>query len=135
MSSRPTARKRLVHRRDLRHDVGAVAILVDHLLQAAHLPLDAAKSLLIAILRVGVDRDRLAIAAVVRAAPARRLASLVVRALFSSSSPSRQCPREVGWFDVGRKRRSRRLFDTTLTELNAIAALASTGLRSRPNAG
>ena len=31
--------------------------------------------------------------------------------------------------------RSRRLFDTTLTELNAIAALASTGLSIRPKAG
>ena len=31
--------------------------------------------------------------------------------------------------------RSRRLFATTLTELNAIAALARMGLSSMPNAG
>ena len=34
-----------------------------------------------------------------------------------------------------RTRRSRRLFATTLTELNAIAALARIGDRSRPDAG
>jgi hypothetical protein len=40
-----------VHRRDLHEDVGAVAVLLDHLLQPAHLALDQPQSADVARLR------------------------------------------------------------------------------------
>src|SRR4029078_11873260 len=52
------AAARFVDCRDLREDVRAISVGFDHLLQSAHLTLDAAQSLQIAILGVGVDRDR-----------------------------------------------------------------------------
>jgi hypothetical protein len=39
------ATERRPHRRDLRDDVDAVALLVDHAREASHLPLDAAQAL------------------------------------------------------------------------------------------
>src|SRR5438045_3611089 len=42
---------------------------------------------------------------------------------------------ELGARHAGVNRRRRRLFDTTLTELNAIAALARIGLRRMPKNG
>src|SRR5690606_15384217 len=125
------AAQRLVHRRDLRHDVRAVAVFLDHALEPADLPLDAAQALQVAVLDVRVHRDR-SPAALVSARDGSRAAAahgdrgirLVVRVLFHHALPG-----------CSRARRSRKLLLTTLTELNAIAALASTGLSSTPNAG
>src|ERR1043166_7681961 len=50
--------QRLVYRSELNHDLGAVTIRLDHLLQTAHLALDAPQSLEIALLDLGVDGDR-----------------------------------------------------------------------------
>ena len=56
--------------------------------------------------------------------------------LFTSpGAPLLKPPCYVALCQANRALRSRRLFPTTLTELNAIAALASMGLRSSPNAG
>jgi len=49
----------LLHGGDLHQDVRAVAVLLDHLLEAAHLPLDPPQALEIAILDPGIDGDRL----------------------------------------------------------------------------
>src|SRR5437879_1445892 len=59
--------ERLLHRRDLHQDVRTVAVLVDHLLETAHLPLDPAQAFLVRVLDRGIDGDRLP----VRSAPAR----------------------------------------------------------------
>ena len=58
----PHTTQRLLHGRDLRQDVGAVAILVDHFLQSTHLPFDASESLEIAIANVGIDADSFSVA-------------------------------------------------------------------------
>src|SRR5690606_11794681 len=127
------AAQRLVHRRDLRHDVRAVAVLLHHALEPADLPLDAAQPLQIAVLDARVHRDGAPAAlvsarGVSRAAAAHgdRRARVVVRVHVLFHHALLGC---------SRARRSRRLLPTTLTELNAIAALASTGLSSTPNAG
>lgn len=52
------APQRLVYRRHLREDVGTIAILFDHLLEAAHLPFDPPQSLEIAAFDVRVDTVR-----------------------------------------------------------------------------
>jgi len=53
----PNRPQRFVHRRDLRHDVGTVAIVVDHLLESADLALDAPQPAHVPRLDVGIDRD------------------------------------------------------------------------------
>src|SRR5256885_9173335 len=40
---------------NLGNDVGAIAVLLDHFLQAAHLALDAAEAVLIGLLQTGID--------------------------------------------------------------------------------
>ncbi len=50
--------ERLVHRRDLRKDVGAIAVLVHHALQAAHLAFDAAEAVAVPLFRIGIDGKR-----------------------------------------------------------------------------
>ena len=107
------AAQRLLHRCDLRDDLRAVAILFDHLLQAADLALDAAQPLEVRVLDFGVDRFRV---------PARRSLG-GGGCLCASVAHDRLTPLR------------RRLFETTLTELNAIAALARIGLSRMPNAG
>src|SRR5205085_110648 len=97
----PDAAQRLLHRRDLRDHVRAVAVLFHHLLQAAHLALDAAQPL-----QVGVLDGRF--------------------------NTLRMC---AMWLHDNCAPRRRRLFETTLTELKAIAALARIGLSRMPNAG
>ena len=52
------AAQRLLHRGDLGDDVGAVAVILDHFLQAADLPFDAAQPLPIAFLERLIDRQR-----------------------------------------------------------------------------
>ncbi len=78
---------------DLRQDVDAVAILLDHPLDAAHLALDPVQALRQRILVLGVAVHQVT---------------------------SR----------IDSKRRRRRLFVTTKTLENAIAAAATIGLRS-----
>ena len=59
--------QRLVHRRNLRHDVRAVAIILHHLLESAHLAFDSPEALHVAGLDVRIDGDGVAmLAAVVR---------------------------------------------------------------------
>ena len=99
--------QRLVYGRNLRHDVRAVAIFSDHPVNAANLALDAPQPFEIAIARMWIDGDRLALHAL------HGLLGL----------------------DVGLHRRRRRLFVTTLTELNAIAPLAMIGFNRIPNFG
>ena len=52
------APERFLHRGQLHEDVGAVAVLVDHPLQPAHLPLDAAQAHEVALLDGRVHRPR-----------------------------------------------------------------------------
>ena len=85
--------ERGLDRGDLGQDVDAVAILVDHPLDAAHLPFDPVQALDDQVLVLGVT-------------------------VHQESSLSR-------W-----KRRRRRLFETTKTLENAIAAAATIGLSS-----
>jgi hypothetical protein len=47
--------KRFVDRRDLRHDVRAVSVVLHHLLKSPHLSFDAPKALQISRFRVGLD--------------------------------------------------------------------------------
>jgi hypothetical protein len=47
-----------VDRRYLGHDIGAVAVLIDHLLEAAHLSFDAAEPDQISGFDLGIDRNR-----------------------------------------------------------------------------
>src|SRR5512138_3578950 len=114
----PHASQRFVDRRDLRHHVRAIPVVLDHLLQPTHLPFDSAQTLEVARLDAGIDRDRFA------RAPPRCVGANLARAV-------RHHVRVLHGFH----RRSRRLLLTTLTELRAIAALATTGLSSRPNFG
>ena len=58
----PHAAQRLVDGGDLRQHVGAVAVLLDHPLQAAHLSLDTAQPGEVAGLDGGIDADRRAAA-------------------------------------------------------------------------
>jgi hypothetical protein len=51
------ATKRFVDGGDLREDVGAVPVVIDHLLKSAHLTFDAAQSLEIPGLHIRVDCD------------------------------------------------------------------------------
>src|SRR6185312_14352714 len=99
----PDTPKRLLHRRDLLQNIGAIPVVLHHLLQAPDLPFDAPQPVEVRSLDVRVH--------------ARRFP----RFRFSAHDN----------FSF----RRRRLLVTTLTELNAIAALASTGLSSSPNAG
>jgi hypothetical protein len=46
-----------VYRRDLGEDVGAIAILLDHALQAPYLALDPAQTLEIPVFDLWIDRD------------------------------------------------------------------------------
>ena len=52
----------LMYRGDLCHDVGAIPVFLNHLLQTAHLPFDPPEALRIAHLDVRVYRVRLALA-------------------------------------------------------------------------
>src|SRR5256885_6949326 len=104
------AAERLLHGRDLHEDVRAVALLLDHLLQPAHLSFDATEALLISFLDLRIDRHR-----------------------FPRTAAAGRC--YVFAHDAPRNRRNRKLFETTLTELSAIAALASTGLSNKPKRG
>src|SRR5262245_40125874 len=90
---------------DLDEDVRAITVLLDHLLQASHLALDAAQTLEVAVLDAGIDSHRLA---------------------FSHG---------IGLLQATRARRRRRLLTTTLTELNAMAALARMGESRMPKTG
>jgi hypothetical protein len=56
----PHCPERFVHRGDLHHDLGTVAIVLDHLLGPAHLPLDAPEALEVAILYLGINPGRFA---------------------------------------------------------------------------
>src|SRR5918992_3791647 len=120
--------QRLVDRGELSQHVGAVSLLLDHLLEPAHLAFDAAEALEAAILDLGIDAGRVT-PAVVRAARALRAGrgavSLPARPAHCTLPALRHDPNLL----------NRKLFPTTLTELIAIAALASTGLSRNPNAG
>src|SRR5690606_6927276 len=204
------AAERLVHGRDLRQDVRAVALLLDHPLEAADLPLDAAQPLQVPLLDLRVHAHRPAGAVGVLQVPAAHphwrvhrpilprlrhhalLASVSAPPLSPPTAPADGVPAActassagTGAADAaGRSagnaapddvapdpvappagapapaartdgspaatarapclaprrnarpvRPSRRLFPTTLTELNAMAALARIGLSSTPNAG
>jgi len=101
-----------MNRRNLGHHVGAVAVVVDHLLQTANLAFDASKALEIPRLYFRIDTDRFSRAVCLAGAFCVRTGSL-----------------------HGFHPRNRRLFVTTLTELSAIAALAITGLSKIPRLG
>src|SRR5215510_10874362 len=90
----------LVDRRNLCEDVCTITVILDHFLEAPHLALDASQAFQVALLEIGVDRNR---------TPRRHATAAHIRAPFN-----------------------RRLLVTTLTELNAIAALASIGLSRMP---
>ena len=110
--------------RNLCQNVRAVAIVLHHFVQAPYLTLNATQTFQVARARVSVN--------------VRSVATGV---------------RLIHWLMIGRvqvlafpgncflllahsvTRRSRKLLVTTLTELNAIAALAIIGLSNSPNAG
>jgi hypothetical protein len=108
------AAQRLLHGRHLGDDVGTIPILVHHALQPSHLALDAlqAPDIAGASRSVGVATARLG------------GGSRGSRSLRQSALPFR-----------AHARLSRKLLDTTLTELSAMAALAMTGLSRMPKAG
>jgi hypothetical protein len=54
------AAERFLDAGDLRDDVGAVAILFDHLLQAADLAFDSTETVAVGLFQAGVDSDRFA---------------------------------------------------------------------------
>src|SRR5512134_3301516 len=94
------ALERRVHRGDLREHVDAVAVLLDHPLDPAHLTLDAMQS----------TDERVLV---------RGVAVHVLLGLTHVATPSR----------TERKRRNRSEFVTTKRLENAIAAAATIGLR------
>ena len=100
---------------DLHQHVGAVALLLDHLLQAAHLALDPAEPGEHRALDLGIHGDGV-----------RAVAGPGAGA--GSDGVAHDAP-------LGVKRRSRRLLETTLTELTAIAAAAMAGVSRRPKRG
>src|SRR5690625_140772 len=53
--------KRLLDRRDLDHDIGAIPILLDHPLQTTNLALDPTKTVYIRRLQLRIDPDRLSL--------------------------------------------------------------------------
>src|SRR5206468_5855429 len=81
----PNASQRLLDRRYLHQDIGAVALLLDHFLQPSHLPLDASQPLLVLLLDLGIDGDRLP----ARAAPAGRSVLHARPSAAASCSPPR----------------------------------------------
>ena len=95
-------------------DVRTIAVFVDHLLEAAHLPLDSAKSLEIAVANIRIDPHCLTTGRVLDGTAAGAFNAGIFHSLHLPS---------------------RRLLATTLTELSAIAALARIGLRRIPVAG
>ena len=110
----PCAPERLLHRAHLHQHVGAIALLLDHLLEPAHLSLDPAQSGEQRLLGLRCERHRVDAVSRAEAWTGRRFARRVVSA---------------------HARRSLRLLVTTLTLLTAIAAAASAGVSRIPNAG
>src|ERR1700744_6052019 len=114
--------KRLLRRRDLHQNVGAIPLFFHHALNAAHLPLNAAEPPKIRSLDFRIDancfkpRNR-------NFAPKEGFGRMFA---FSGGHSSPY---------VSFSRLRRRLFVTTLNELKAMAALASTGLSSNPQTG
>src|ERR1700681_3616159 len=121
----PDAAQCLLHRRYLREDIRAVAVLIHHFLQSANLSLDAPESRQVARFYFGIDPECLS-------RPNRR---------FATRAPALCSINRVGlctlhirlhlnsWTSqTSRTWRNLRLLVTTLTELRAIAALAIIGL-------
>ena len=129
--------QRLMHRCNLRQDIGAIAIPFYHALQASHLTFDPAQTLEVAFLYGRIDRDRLATIAVgnsiVGATSTRRVGGRRVQRGVLHVMMVRQGHVPVAAGDC--QRRSRKELLTTDTELMAIAALARIGLSSTPKKG
>ncbi len=143
------AAERLLDCAELVEDLGAMPPILDHALYAAHLPLDPPEPRLrartpcpagIARKRAGAPRrrGRPGRAAVGRprgvgAGDGARLASAWTRGDGRPCAPPRE--RLASRRAHSRTRASRRLDATTLTELAAIAALASAGESRTPKLG
>lgn len=110
--------QRFLRGRDLHEDVGAVAVFFNHAVDAAYLAFNAAEAAEIGGFDFRVDTDCLA-------SGDRAFASaegFMLSCCHGSPYASLMLPR-------------RRLLVTTLKELKAMAALASTGLSSSPKTG
>src|SRR4026207_1786381 len=105
----PDSPQGFLHRRNLRNHLGAVAILLNHLLQATDLAIDAAEPLEIRFLDRRVDDVGMLM--------------FIRRSFGVGGRHDRPAPL------------NRKAVETTLTELKAIAALARIGLSRMPNAG
>ena len=57
----PHGPERFLHGRELHQDIGAILVSVHHALQAANLPLDAAKAAEVRRLDLRIDADRLSV--------------------------------------------------------------------------
>jgi hypothetical protein len=122
-----------VDRGDLGENVGAVSILFDHLLKTAQLPLDAAQALQVSRLHFRIDGNGFPHRRRRVSNGASAFGSRFCRLYHSAALGSRRHLISSG--QARRARRSRKLFVTTLTELIAIAALATIGLSIRPVTG
>src|SRR5271168_3826665 len=117
---------RLLSRRDLRENIGAVAVLFHHALQAADLAFDSSQPAQVRSLDRGIDADRFTSGQV----PVMRAEVFLGRTAFQSVL-LRGHIFPYASFSL----RNRRLLVTTLNELSAMAALAITGLSINPKTG
>jgi hypothetical protein len=135
--------QRLLRRRHLNEDVGAISFALNHSLQTPHLAFDAAQPVEIARLdlRINGHSETAALALDTASAPYVRDAQSTLSScdrqniLPALPTVRRRYNLALHAAQLIRAVRNRKLFNTTLTELNAIAALASTGLSNTPNAG
>src|ERR1700728_5396095 len=109
----------LLHGCDLDQDVCAVALLVDHGLQAAHLSRDAVQAAYCGGLELRIDGDGHFFAGFACGCRITLGRWFLCRLCFAPAHD-------------GLQRRRRRLFSNTLRELNAMAALATAGDSKMP---
>src|SRR5260370_37334686 len=118
--------QRLLRRRHLGENVGAVTILFNHTLQTANLSLDTTQPSQVRSLDLRVDADCLS---------PRQIRLMRAETLLDGTVFYHVLLHNHIFPHASFSRRNRRLFVTTLNELSAIAALASTGLSNKPQNG
>src|SRR5277367_5297979 len=109
--------QRLLHRRDLQQDIGAVALRFDHVAQAAHLSLNPREASKHGGLNLWIHGRGFS-------------PGLAGAGGDGDSSGGRLNASHLGW-----NLRRRRLLASTLIELSAMAALAIAGVSRIPKAG
>jgi hypothetical protein len=116
--------ERLLHRRHLCENVCAIAILFNHAMKAANLTFDTSQTSQIRRFNVSVNANRFT----------PRLTYFADGIVIGDATSEIALFRSHIFYSI-LSRRNRKLFMTTLKELRAIAALATTGLSNKPKTG